>query len=708
MKALVLYILIFSSFLGLQAQEKKVQKDSVSMQVINTQRPAPIELNEVTLTDLGLTTKPKESSQAISILSKQKLDLVKPVTLATVINQVPGVFMQSGTFNTNRITIRGIGARSLFGTTNIRAYFGEIPLTDGNGESVIEDLELSSVSQIEIHKGPAASSFGVGLGGTIILQPLYTKSQKTLATLTTQIGSYNFQKLIGSVEISKNNKSINLIYSNNHSDGYRENNAYNRTTLTGVMKFDLGTKDEISLLTSYIHLNAQIPSSLSQEDFEKTPKKAAFTWGASKAFEHVNQGLLGITWKHNYTQKLTQHTSVFGSIKDNVEPRPFNILEEKTNGLGIRTKIQGTNELVQLPVNWMFGVEGFTDQYLSQTFENTYQTTPNSEGSSYGQQLSDFKEQRSYINIFGEALVHITPKIKLTTGLHTNYTFYNLINQFSTEAKEQLGNYDFDLILSPKLGLTYTISEKLTSYGSISHGFSMPTTAETLLPNGTFNQGLKPEIGWNFELGLRLKALQNKLLGELTIYTMYIEDLLVTRRNSQDDFFGINAGQTRHTGIEMALSYPVLSTNTTTVTAYTNATINQHRFVRFIDNEQDFSNNDLTGVPSEVINIGLDVVSEKSIYGMIAMQYVGKIPVNDGNTLYTKDYSLLNAQIGYKNNIFKRLEYDLFFNLNNSLDTKYASQIQVNAVGFGENAPRFFYPGMPINYYTGINIKYKL
>ncbi|TYP72832.1 TonB-dependent receptor family protein [Aquimarina intermedia] len=710
MKALLLSLIIVSFTAHLSAQERtnKVSTDrnaSDSVQVIESE---VIPLDEVTLTGLSLTTKLTEISQSVSIIGKNKLALERPITLSPLINQVPGVFMQSGTLNTNRITIRGIGARSLFGTANIRAYFGEIPLTDGNGESVIEDLELASVSQIEIYKGPAASNFGVGLGGTMILQPLYHNNATPEVTFTKQLGSYNFKKVVGTAGFSKKGQSINLIYSSNHSDGYRENNAYNRNTFTGVMKFDLSNKDEFVVLASYIHLNAQIPSSLTQEDFDATPKKAAFTWGASKAFEHVNQGLLGLTWTHDYSDNLLQSTSIFTSAKDNKEPRPFNILEEQTHGLGLRTKLQGNNQLLNLAVKWMVGVEGFTDSYNAQTFENTYGDTPKGSGSSYGEQLSDLEERRSYINLFAETTWDLTSKLKFNTGVHANYTFYTLDNRLTSTTINQLGDYNFDLILSPKFGLIHTFTKNLNIYGTVAHGFSMPTTAETILPDGTRNRNLQPEIGWNFEIGTRFSSFNNKLNGSLALYTMSIDDLLVSRRTQQDNFFAINAGKTRHSGIEAQLSYPIFTHKETRITAYANATLNNHRFRTFIDKEQDFSGNELTGVPSEVLNAGLNLVTRNSFYGMLSMQYVGDIPVNDGNTVYTDNYTLLNAQLGYKNKMLKRLHYDLFLNVNNITDSKYAAQVQVNAIGFGNNAPRYFYPGIPFNYSAGINIKYSL
>ena len=107
-----------------------------------------------------------------------------------------------------------------------------IPITDGNGVSTIEDWELSTISNIEIHKGPAASSFGVGLGGTIILQPKYSQFNKPGVTFKTTYGSFGLQRSLVKAEISNKKMATNLLYSNTQNDGYRENNNYNRQTFT--------------------------------------------------------------------------------------------------------------------------------------------------------------------------------------------------------------------------------------------------------------------------------------------------------------------------------------------------------------------------------------------------------------------------------------------------------------------------------------------
>ena len=370
----------------------------------------PSELHEVIINANHIPEKLKKATTSISIIPLKAIELGNDINIAPVLNRVPGVFMQSGALNTNRITIRGIGSRNLFGTAKIRAYFKDIPLTTGSGETTIEDFELNTISRLEIIKGAASSIYGAGLGGTIHITPKNAFLNQSSINSSISVGSFGLSKGIVNINHGTTTHSFRVVYSDTHSDGYRENNSYSRQTFTINSNHYLNENNELSILASYVDLKAFIPSSINEETYLNNPKSAAFTWKQSQGFEDSKRGILGLSWNHQYNSSTKQVTSVFTSFFDAYEPRPFNILKENTLAIGIRSRILGNSKLFDKTFNWTLGGELFRDTYKSGTFENLYQDFPSGTGSVEGNQLSNFKEKRNYYNAFFETIYELSEK----------------------------------------------------------------------------------------------------------------------------------------------------------------------------------------------------------------------------------------------------------------------------------------------------------
>ena len=72
----------------------------------------------------------------------------------------------------------------------------------------------------------------------------------------------------------------------------------------------------------------------------------------------------------------------------------------------------------------------------------------------------------------------------------------------------------------------------------------------------------------------------------------------------------------------------------------------------------------------------------------------------------TNSYQLVNLKAGYAFDIMKDFQLNIYGGINNVFDEHYAASVLPNAVGFGGAAPRFYYPGYPRNYFTGIAVNY--
>lgn len=682
-------------------KEKQVTISNFEYQIIQLNINIS-ELNEVVINANQLPKRLKKATNTVNVVSIEDIERANNTNIAPTLSRIPGILMQTGTLSTNRITIRGVGARNLFGTGKVRAYFKDIPLTNGSGETSVEDLELATIARLEINKG-ASTIYGAGLGGTIHLTPQNAYLNQTNAQGEFSFGSFGLFKEVINLNHGSSKNSFRATYSNTHSDGYRENNEYDRQTFTLNSNHFLSEKDELTFLFNYVDMFAYIPSSLNLNDYNNNPSAAAPTWRQSKGYEDSKRGIIGLSWNHKYSDLLKQNTSVFTSFRNGYEPRPFDILDEKTFALGIRSRLLGSLNLFDKNLDWTAGFELFRDHYNYGTYQNLYQNFPDGTGSVQGNQLTDFKEKRSYYNIFLESNYNLSEKTTLSLGLNFNQTSYDLNDRFpaSTENPDQTGSYKFDGILSPKLGISHLISNDVSVYSNVSHGFSPITLQETLQPSGQINQALKPETGWNLEAGTRGSIIKNKLLFNFTAYRLDIKNLLVARITGQDQFVGVNAGRTFQDGLEVSLNYKMIDKKLFSLNPFVNYTLNHYKFDDFVDGANDYSGNDLTGVPRDVFNAGIDFNSKIGFYGNVNFQYVGSMPIFDSNTLYSDSYKLTNLRVGYRLTIFKQLTANLYYGLDNVFDEKYASQLLINYTN-----PRYYYPGNPVNYYAGINISY--
>ena len=664
-----------------------------------------IALSVITLIGSPIKNSIQNTAASVSIITTVDINKSDGIILTPVLNKIPGVTMQQGALNTNRITIRGIGARSQYGTNKIKAYFDGIPLTSGEGETTIDDIDLASIEKIEIIKGPNSTSFGSGLGGVIQLFSKESPLLESFGKANLTFGSFGLlqQRLSGGFSDSKTN--LFSSYNDLQSDGFRTNSSYKRQSFNLHGKQKISSNGNLSFLGIYTRLKAFIPSSINETDLKNNPEKAASTWAAAKGYESYDKFLLGLGYDHRFSERWSLQTSIFSNFKKAYEPRPFDILEDKTSSVGFRSNVNYKNRFLSLPFELSFGTELLTEKYQYSLFKNLYQSKPGN-GSVEGEEFSAINQNRSYINYFLQMELWLTDKLHLETGVAFNESKYSLEDVFEKNLGGEKMPYTFGNIWSPRVGLSYKVSNGKNIFTSVSKGFSVPAVSETLTPEGKINTDLKPEMGVNYEIGFKGNWLGNKLYTEVTFYSTQIKNLLVARRTADDQYVGINAGSSSHKGIEIMLNYKILELNTFQIAPYFSGAVNNFKFKDFLDGDFDYSGNQLTGVPENQFNFGVDLNTKYGFSINASFRTMGKIPLNDSNTKYSDRYSLLDLKTTYVFTILKILKTEFNAGINNTLNTKYAANILPNAVGFGNAAPRYFYPGNPVNYYGGFSVTY--
>ncbi|WP_234414690.1 TonB-dependent receptor family protein [Muricauda brasiliensis] len=665
----------------------------------DTQKDSITRLDEVVLTQDAI---PKKAT-GITISSKiagQTFERFNPVDIPSAINQISGVYILSGAINTNRITVRGMGARTPYGTNKLRMYFNGIPVTNGTGSSTIEAFDFENLGAVEIIKGPKASAFGANLGGAILLDTKATVQNRTQLINSFTIGSYNMLKDNLTFSHSEDGLDMSLSYNHLETDGYRQNSQFQRDGLLLNTKLRTGQKSSLALLINYIDYTAHIPSSINLTDFEEDPTRAPSNWFESQGYEANKYILTGLSHSYQFSEQLQNTTSVFYTYLDHYEPRPFDILDEFTNGYGFRSHFTG---------NWgkadiSFGGEFYRDEYHWGTFENLYQEN-NGNGSLQGSQLSDNSEFRRQFNLFGTFTYPITERLSGQVGLNWNKTHYDFRDLFGDGSDNASAKRDFDAILLPNAGLSYQIKNG-SIYANVSRGFSNPSLEETLTPGGVINPDIAQETGTNYELGTDWMLLQKKLSVNLAAYRMDVKNLLVAQRVGEDQYIGRNAGKTRHQGVEVDLLYRGKLSPAITFSPYLSYTLNDHSFVDFVDGDNDYSGNPLTGVPKNRLSSGIDFRHSNGLRLNLTHQFVDEIPMTDSNSITSDAFNVFHAKLGFRTSLSSNISLGMNAGINNIFDINYAQSVLINAVGFGGAQPRYYYPGNGRNYFGGLQLNY--
>src|SRR5690606_6007321 len=271
---------------------------------------------------------------------------------------------------------------------------------------------------------------------------------------------------------------------------------------------------------------------------------------------------------------------------------------------------------------------------------------------------SDNIEKRDNLNVFATVTLPFTKKFKGQFGLNFNKTNYSFKDGFNQGEANKNADRDFNPILAPNVNLLYQITENISSYFNFSRGFNYPSIEETLTPMGIINPELGPEKGYNYEVGSELFLFKRKLHFQVNAYLLDIDDLRVAERVGDDNYIGRNAGKTEHKGVEFIISYTQKVNQFLYFLPYINAEITDHKYMEYVDNDNDYSRNRLTGVTNKKINGGINI-GLKNFSLNTYILHIGEIPLNDSNALYSEKDTVFNAKASFKNQLSKQLSFEI-------------------------------------------------
>ncbi len=665
-------------------------------------------LDEVVVTAFNRNQSLLETPGSLTHIDSRLIGRVQPAfNLLPVLEYVPGVFAHNGANNTNRITIRGIGARVPYATGKIRAYFNNIPITNGSGETFLQDIDPALIQSMDVIKGPASSVYGAGLGGTIVLKAREPQIRQSGFSNHFKMGSFGLLRNTAMLNLAQKNAATSIVYSRTQSEGYRENNQLHRNAFSMVSQLDANENTSITSLFSYVSLKSHIPSSIDSLTFVNNPQFAARNWLKTKGYEESKRLLAGISISKRMSKTFTLDLSGFTIWHDEKEMRPFDVFYQQRLSIGSRLKLHKKLKLGEAQIDLFAGGEVALENYQYSNYENL-------EGEGFqGEIISSHQQNIPSTNIFTQADVKIE-RWNLSAGInfnHSSLSYQDLLKGGNFHAGRQTNT--FAPIVSPRLSTGYSFLPSHLAYFTVSHGFSPPSLTETLTSEGAINPEIKPERSWNQEVGFRGKLFMGALFYDVVLYQMKVQDLLVAERIGEDAWVGKNAGESVHRGLEAEGQWTVFQQFSSGIWAWrelsirANYTYNHFIFTDFVDLDADFSGNKIPGIPDQFLHLAIYNELTMGLFVQAGYRYVGPMPMNDANSRYSQAYQLVELGLGFKRNFARGWHIDLSVRVNNLFNASYASMILVNAPSFGQASPRYYYPGLPMNFEAGLTIGFR-
>jgi iron complex outermembrane recepter protein len=639
---------------------------------------------------------------SVSLISNKQLRDQPGITMLPALNAVPGVRMEERSPGSYRLSIRGSSLRSPFGVRNVKIYLDELPLTDAGGNTYLNLIDVNSINNIEVLKGPDGSLFGANSGGVVLINPIDKNADSTSASAGISSGSYGLFHSKLAVQKKFKNQYLNINHSYQKSDGYREHSAMSRHYAQLMYRMNYAKESQLRVIAFYSDLQYNTPGGLTLAQYTANPQAArpstAFVAGPVAQKARIENETLygGVVNDAKITGNLRHVFAVYGSKTDFLNPfiTNYEIREEYTGGMRTYLELSGNKENA---VDWKWNA-GLELQSTNADIAN-YNNNRGVQGTLQAQD-NILSRQFFYFTRFSANIGE-----KLTAEVAASLNYYRLMFSKEFSANDSSNDRNFRPELMPRFALSYQISDLLALRSSISRGYSPPTIAEVRASDNKINNTLESETGWNYEAGFRLRNNNDRLWMDASIFQYRLENAIVRRVNADDTEFFLNAGGTRQTGVETQASYWLIEPGSrgflSGLQIQNSFTLSKYYFRDYQSGRNNFSGNRLTGTPRSVVVSGLDFRFQKNFFLFAQHNYTSKIPLNDANSVYAGSFDLVHFKAGWRSSKPGKPVLEFYAGVDNLLNETYSLGNDINAFG-----GRFFNAAAMRNFFGGV--KYTL
>lgn len=674
------------------------------------------EFDLISVTASRMERKTKEVAGAIDVIDSERIDSEKMFNIKDAIEGSPGVLINSknSAYDT-RLIIRGAGQKANYGVREIMVIRDGVPMTDPDSFSRFDFIDTQDIERIEITKGPG-SLFGAGsAGGTIqiISKSVFDTDSNRLKVGAGEFGQQNLHgRLAGDIN-DNNAASLTASYRKSDND-WRDWNEFESKQLAFKHGFLLENGGTLESELSYHEADVQLPGSMDDAEFERYLDSGEQKDTSSTPWQH--SGRYSTIWFFNsrYEQEienLTLKPRIYANQWDHYHPVTGAINDNPgTTVLGTDLEIAHKHQLWgdSALVTGITARRDNTEDSRKYTYADVETSPPpawnptgpetilHTNSDKAGELLEEEDASNTLYGFYLQETMRPSAKTTLDIGFRYDRNNFDIDNTAYGEYSYATGTYTYFAtpeytktdktfnLFSPKLGLTYEITQLINLYGVIAQSGQVPSESEI-----QSNPKLDAATARNLEIGL--KGREQEWSFDLSIYRTTVSDEIVSVLDEDLTTEFQNAGGTLKKGVELSGRYDITKhfwlEGSFAYSDYTFTDFDELVRTGRTQTAVDRSGNQLPYIPRQQYGLGLGYSHPLGIKAILRSNSWGSYYVDNANTEKYDGYEFLtNLMLSYQTG-----SHSLSLNVENLFDKHYATEVKKSTSGdrtYSAGSPR--------------------
>jgi iron complex outermembrane recepter protein len=649
------------------------------------------------------------------------------VNLSETLKGVPGLQINNRENYAQdlQLSIRGFGARSTFGVRGIRLYVDGIPATMPDGQGQTSNIDLNSLSNIEVLEGAFSSLYGNSSGGAIL-----TTTRKGEGPDSIRFGYAGGSHQKGQVNLilqggAKNSNEPSYIISSSYFDtnGFREHSAAQKKLTNSKLTWNLDDGSEINWVSNYVDIQADDPGGLTRAAWKDNPKQVANNVLLYNARKEIEQIQTGVTWAKPINDQndfysmlymgqrsVTQYQSI-PKMSQSASNHAGGVINFDRNYFG--TDMRWTNRDMLKNTQFVLGLAFDAMKEDRKGFQNFSGDVLGVKG----QLRRDEHNSLWNLDPYAQLSYNFLPNWTINTGLRYSNVHFKSKDHFLSNG-DNSGTTTYQRLL-PSVALQWEIHPELMTYVSYTQGFETPTFTEMSYPaneDDTQKFHLNAAKSETFETGL--KSENNLGLFTFAVFSTQTKNDIVSAGSNEGRSTFRNADKTLRRGFEFSWNKNIWQDLIAQASySYIHAKFDADIDAIYQDipplqpNRNDGiltpvirvpaipKGNYIPGIAKNQAFLALTWQPEEGLHAGFDVRYSDKIYVNDLNTDTTPSYVVTAANIGY-NWVLKDWTINTFARVDNLFNKNYIGSVIVN-----ENNARYFEPADGRNWSMGLSFE---